>query len=188
MKKVLKRKIPSVAEQTEVEHVDVEQAGTDIRNLVDKIQQQLASLERKIDILINRPSERPFEGKHFSKPFQRFDNSSRHDRGRQGSDYRERSFTKAVCAECNKECEVPFKPSGDRPVYCKECFSKRKPDDSFHGRRDNNDSFRGRRDNNEPFYGRRDNRPREGGFVREHRQDAENAKPGKRKPALRRRK
>jgi len=27
---------------------------------------------------------------------------------------------------CNKECEVPFKPSGDRPVYCKECFSKRK--------------------------------------------------------------
>ncbi|MDD5681408.1 MAG: hypothetical protein PHI59_09245, partial [Candidatus Omnitrophica bacterium] len=25
-----------------------------------------------------------------------------------------------------KECEVPFKPSGDRPVYCKECFSKRK--------------------------------------------------------------
>ena len=33
---------------------------------------------------------------------------------------------KAKCAECQKECEVPFKPSGDRPVYCKECFSKRK--------------------------------------------------------------
>ena len=33
---------------------------------------------------------------------------------------------KATCAECQKECEVPFKPSGDRPVYCKECFSKRK--------------------------------------------------------------
>lgn len=33
---------------------------------------------------------------------------------------------KAICAECNKECEVPFKPSGDRPVYCKDCFSKRK--------------------------------------------------------------
>ncbi|MCX5657631.1 MAG: hypothetical protein NTZ48_05360 [Candidatus Omnitrophica bacterium] len=171
MKKVFKRKSPSVAEQTEsdhLDHVDAEQAGPDIRNLVDKIQQQLASLERKIDTLINRPSERPFEGKHFSKPFQRFDNSSRHDRGRQGSDYRERSFTKAICAECNKECEVPFKPSGDRPVYCKECFSKRKPDDSF--------------------YGRRDNRPREGGFVREHRQDAESTKPGKRKPVLRRRK
>ncbi len=28
----------------------------------------------------------------------------------------------AVCATCGKRCEVPFKPSGDRPVYCKECF------------------------------------------------------------------
>ena len=37
-----------------------------------------------------------------------------------------REMHKATCAECNKECEVPFKPSGDRPVYCKECFSKRK--------------------------------------------------------------
>ncbi|MCK5451357.1 MAG: hypothetical protein KAI70_06295, partial [Candidatus Omnitrophica bacterium] len=25
-----------------------------------------------------------------------------------------------------KECEVPFKPRDDRPVYCKDCFSKRK--------------------------------------------------------------
>ena len=33
---------------------------------------------------------------------------------------------KATCAECKQECEVPFKPSGDRPVYCKACFSKRK--------------------------------------------------------------
>jgi len=33
---------------------------------------------------------------------------------------------KATCSNCKKECEVPFKPSGDRPVYCKDCFSKRK--------------------------------------------------------------
>ena len=39
---------------------------------------------------------------------------------------RPREMHKAVCAECKQECEVPFKPSGDRPVYCKECFSKRK--------------------------------------------------------------
>jgi len=32
----------------------------------------------------------------------------------------------AVCADCKKDCEIPFKPSGDRPVYCKECFSRRK--------------------------------------------------------------
>ena len=39
---------------------------------------------------------------------------------------RPREMHKTTCAECQKECEVPFKPSGDRPVYCKECFAKRK--------------------------------------------------------------
>ena len=39
---------------------------------------------------------------------------------------RPREMHKAVCEECKNESEVPFKPSGDRPVYCKECFSKRK--------------------------------------------------------------
>ena len=35
-----------------------------------------------------------------------------------------REMHKAVCAECKQECEVPFKPSGDRPVYCRDCFQK----------------------------------------------------------------
>jgi len=39
---------------------------------------------------------------------------------------RPREMHKATCAECKKECTVPFKPSGDRPVYCKDCFSKRR--------------------------------------------------------------
>jgi CxxC-x17-CxxC domain-containing protein len=33
----------------------------------------------------------------------------------------------AVCAECGTNAEVPFEPRGDRPVYCRECFSKRAP-------------------------------------------------------------
>ena len=39
---------------------------------------------------------------------------------------RPREMFKATCAECKKACEVPFKPREDRPVYCKDCFSKRK--------------------------------------------------------------
>lgn len=38
----------------------------------------------------------------------------------------QREMHKATCAECGKECEVPFKPVQDRPVYCKDCFMKRK--------------------------------------------------------------
>jgi len=38
-----------------------------------------------------------------------------------------REMHKAICAECKKECEVPFKPEGDRPVYCKDCYAKKNP-------------------------------------------------------------
>ena len=38
-----------------------------------------------------------------------------------------REMHKATCAECGKETEVPFKPDGTRPVYCRDCFQKRKP-------------------------------------------------------------
>lgn len=31
----------------------------------------------------------------------------------------------AVCAECGKDCEVPFKPTGDKPVYCSNCFGQK---------------------------------------------------------------
>ncbi len=34
---------------------------------------------------------------------------------------------KAVCAECGVECEVPFQPKTDKPVYCKKCWSHHKP-------------------------------------------------------------
>ena len=29
----------------------------------------------------------------------------------------------ATCSECGNKCEVPFRPTGEKPVYCKECFS-----------------------------------------------------------------
>jgi CxxC-x17-CxxC domain-containing protein len=28
----------------------------------------------------------------------------------------------AVCDRCGKDCEVPFKPTGEKPVYCRDCF------------------------------------------------------------------
>ena len=30
----------------------------------------------------------------------------------------------ATCADCGQETQVPFKPTGERPVYCRECFAK----------------------------------------------------------------
>jgi len=39
-----------------------------------------------------------------------------------GYDRGPREMHKATCEECKQECEVPFKPSGDRPVSVKPLF------------------------------------------------------------------
>lgn len=43
-----------------------------------------------------------------------------------GNDRRQRQFYKATCADCGQETEVPFQPTGERPVYCRDCFEKRR--------------------------------------------------------------
>jgi len=58
----------------------------------------------------------------------RFDDSPRKDgfnsfRGNFGP----REMHKAKCSECKKDCEVPFKPTEGKPVYCKECYQKKNP-------------------------------------------------------------
>ena len=35
-----------------------------------------------------------------------------------------REMHPAVCAQCGKNTQVPFRPRGDRPVYCSDCFSR----------------------------------------------------------------
>ncbi|HIH36724.1 MAG TPA: hypothetical protein HA232_02305 [Methanocellales archaeon] len=38
-----------------------------------------------------------------------------------------REMHTVTCADCGTETEVPFKPDGTRPVYCKECYQKNRP-------------------------------------------------------------
>jgi CxxC-x17-CxxC domain-containing protein len=45
-------------------------------------------------------------------------------RGGFGGDRGPRQMHKATCDSCNQECEVPFRPTGERPVFCRECFGK----------------------------------------------------------------
>lgn len=44
----------------------------------------------------------------------------------QRRDFGPREMHKATCSECGEECEVPFKPTEGKPVYCKECYKKKK--------------------------------------------------------------
>lgn len=38
-----------------------------------------------------------------------------------------REMFEITCAECGKTDTVPFKPRGDRPVYCREHFRNHRP-------------------------------------------------------------
>lgn len=65
------------------------------------------------------------------------DRSDRRDEGRNRPSYndkrggdREVTMFQATCSECKKNCDVPFRPANDKPVYCSSCFSaKRERDD-----------------------------------------------------------
>ena len=54
------------------------------------------------------------------------DSRGRRDSSRGFSRDNRVEMTKVICSSCGEECEVPFKPRKDTPVYCRECFFKKK--------------------------------------------------------------
>ncbi|MCR4336372.1 MAG: hypothetical protein NUV91_01000 [Candidatus Omnitrophica bacterium] len=87
------------------------QVNADVLTLIKKMQDQLSSLERKIDTLLKQSQEKPFREKSFSKPPFRSYGPPRRDR--EGQDYRprEKSFGR------------------ERPSFEKRPFEKRRDDD-----------------------------------------------------------
>ncbi|MCX6736571.1 MAG: hypothetical protein NTW73_00555 [Candidatus Parcubacteria bacterium] len=58
----------------------------------------------------------------------------RRDGGRSGA--RDRgpvTMHQAVCDQCGKSCEVPFRPTEGKPVYCSACFGVRKDSENNRG-------------------------------------------------------
>lgn len=108
----------------------------------------------------NRGGGRSFGGGSRSGGGRSFGGGSR-DFGGRG----DREMHHAVCSNCGKDCEVPFKPTGSKPVLCSDCFSKN---------RDSEPRRFGDRGDRAP---RRDFAPREGGNGQNNKQlDIINAK------------
>lgn len=110
-------------------------AKTDMPDLVTamiKLVERLETLERKMDQVLGRVSNLPSEVRravqelHPPQPFHPAPPVSSGPQSQPNQGPRERILYQAVCADCCKRCEVPFKPSGDRPVYCPACFAIRK--------------------------------------------------------------
>lgn len=56
--------------------------------------------------------------------------------GRYSRNRREVEMTKVTCSSCGAECEVPFKPTSSKPVYCNDCFAKNKPNSDKSSKQD----------------------------------------------------
>ena len=82
--------------------------------------------------------------------------SGRNDFGRRsfGGNRGPVEMHQAVCSNCGKSCEVPFRPNGSKPVYCNDCF-KRVNSESGTGR------FPERSPNRPDFEKRNEARPQE---------------------------
>lgn len=48
---------------------------------------------------------------------------------REGGDFGgDRKLHEATCSVCGAQCQVPFRPDGSRPIYCRDCFRKQDSD------------------------------------------------------------
>lgn len=101
-------------------------ATQDIVGLITTLVERLVSLETKMDTVLSRIPTRPAEPprQHHLPPVPHALSGNR------------RPMYKAICANCGKNCEVPFKPSAGRSVYCKGCYSARRNNGSSAPRAD----------------------------------------------------
>jgi CxxC-x17-CxxC domain-containing protein len=111
----------------------------------------------------NKKSER--NSKRKNEPSHSFRNS-RDDRGsRYSRDDSRSESTTVTCSDCGDECQVPFVPRTNKPVYCSDCFRQHKPDDSgsdrysrddrgsksSYGRESSRDNSRSKKSRNDKF-------------------------------------
>ena len=40
-----------------------------------------------------------------------------------GENFRRPEMHRAICSKCGQPCEVPFRPNGQKPLYCNNCFN-----------------------------------------------------------------
>ncbi|MBN1869226.1 MAG: hypothetical protein JW847_01445 [Candidatus Omnitrophica bacterium] len=92
-----------------------------------QIQAQLAVLDRKLDSFMTKSLAELAQALAASRPVVRPQvHTPPPVKPAQNEPPPRRPMYAIICYECGKDSELPFKPSGDRPVYCRDCFAKRK--------------------------------------------------------------
>lgn len=133
MKKSLRGKTPK---KTSKRSTAAGPALPDLVTAMMRLVERLEGLERKTDQVLSRVSNLPSDMRNAVQYLQRPNASHQPQQpprpdpfpvaGHSIEARKERMMYQAICADCRKNCEVPFRPTAERPVYCKECFVIRK--------------------------------------------------------------
>lgn len=62
-----------------------------------------------------------------------------------GGNREQTTMHKATCSDCGNVAEVPFRPTGEKPVFCRDCFGGKKDNgrDGSFSKRSFDDRFEG---------------------------------------------
>ena len=84
----------------------------------------LVCKECGVEFLFSAQEQEFYAEKGFQNEPARCPDCRRARKQQAGAGRGERQYYDAVCANCGAETQVPFKPTGIRPVYCRDCFQK----------------------------------------------------------------
>jgi len=77
------------------------------------------------DFLFSASEQEFYAEKGFQNEPQRCPSCRRARKQQNNSGRRQqREMFTAICSSCGVETQVPFKPNGSKPVYCRDCFQK----------------------------------------------------------------
>ncbi len=100
--------------------------SNDITVIMSQIQEQLAVLDNKLDAFMTKSLTELAQAMAASKPAPVRPTPIQSPRMTRAVERPARPMYAVICFDCGEDSEIPFKPSGNRPVYCRACFAKRK--------------------------------------------------------------
>ena len=103
--------------------------SSDVTVMMVQIQEQLAAMDQKLDSFMTKSLTELAQAMAASKPAPARPQASAPAHSNvspRPSQHQGRPMFSVICFDCGNDCEVPFKPNGNRPIYCRECFAKRK--------------------------------------------------------------
>ncbi|MGV8141118.1 MAG: CxxC-x17-CxxC domain-containing protein [Candidatus Woesearchaeota archaeon] len=99
--------------------------GRDSDRSSDRSDRVFKKFDGKSSGKFSRHSERSHSDEHEKKFIEK--------ESRSGNGFK---LHEAVCDRCGQKCDLPFKPTGNKPIYCRSCFRETKgsSEDNFRSR------------------------------------------------------